>query len=122
MQDGHWEIQSGIQKKLEELLPHKARDPGSILTSGTVSVEFTHSPCDSLGYFLPPASPHIPKTCGSVSSSVAASCPLCVGEWAREWNNRELVRASDWRLTWTWWAEGSVSTLYLSMNQFLYKL
>lgn len=45
--------------QLLELLPHSARDPGSIPTSGVVCVEFACSPCDRLGA---PVSSHIPKT------------------------------------------------------------
>lgn len=45
--------------QLLELLPHSARDPGLIPTSGVVCVEFACSPCDRLGA---PVSSHVPKT------------------------------------------------------------
>lgn len=33
-----------------ELLPHKARDLGSILTTGIVCMKFVHSPCERMGF------------------------------------------------------------------------
>lgn len=51
---------SGTMLQVVELLPHSARDPGSVLTAGAVCVNFTHSSCGHVGFS------HIPRTCGFV--------------------------------------------------------
>ncbi|XP_055513436.1 cut-like homeobox 1b isoform X4 [Leucoraja erinacea] len=50
-----------MEKK--EMRPCSARDPCSILTSGSVCVKFASSPCDCVGFSTgAPVSSHIPKT------------------------------------------------------------
>lgn len=76
----------GTVVKLVELLPHSTKGPGSILTSGSVHVEFACSPSD----LVPSVSSHIAKDVQVCQLIGLCKLPLMCRGWMGKRDNMEL--------------------------------